>query len=84
MLFRSAGDIIRDTTATVSNGRPKYYDSGTSTYRYVGSAPVYTSSGKPASGAAGDMIAISNNGGKLAYWDTTNNRWSYVFDNSAV
>ena len=35
-------------------------------------------------GVIGAIVAVSDNGGKLAYWDTTNNRWSYVFDNSAV
>jgi hypothetical protein len=41
-------------------------------------------SGSLPSGAVGSVIAINNAGGKLAYWDTTNSRWSYVFDNSAV
>jgi hypothetical protein len=41
-------------------------------------------SGSLPSGTIGSVIAISSNGGKLAYWDTTNSRWSYVFDNSAV
>jgi hypothetical protein len=47
---------------------------------------VYTVAGKPASGAVGSVISISNStpGGMLAFWDTTNNRWSYVHDNSAV
>ena len=38
-------------------------------------------------GAVGQMVSISDspsNGGKLAYWDTTNSRWSYVKDDSAV
>jgi len=35
-------------------------------------------------GSIGQMASVSNNGGKLAYWDTDNSRWSYVFDNSAV
>ena len=38
-------------------------------------------------GSVGQVIAINNslgNAGKLAYWDTTNSRWSYVDDNSAV
>ena len=47
---------------------------------------VYTVVGKPASGAVGSTICISNStpGGRLAYWDTTNVRWSYVADDSAV
>jgi hypothetical protein len=35
-------------------------------------------------GQGGQVAAVDDNGGKLAFWDTTNNRWSYVFDNSAV
>jgi hypothetical protein len=37
-------------------------------------------------GSIGEIIAVSDGsaGGKLAYWDTTNNRWSYVFSNAAV
>jgi hypothetical protein len=49
--------------------------------------PVYTVATKPGSGVVGQMIAISDsptNNGKPAYWDTTNSRWSYVSDDSAV
>jgi hypothetical protein len=52
--------------------------------------PVYTSATKPASGTVGEMIAISdsaggsNPNGMMAFWDTTNNRWSYIHDNSAA
>jgi hypothetical protein len=49
--------------------------------------PVYTIATKPGSGVVGMLIAISDsptNGGKMAYWDTTNTRWSYVSDDSAV
>jgi hypothetical protein len=35
-------------------------------------------------GVAGATVSISDAGGKIAYWDTTNSRWSYIFDNSAV
>lgn len=37
-------------------------------------------------GVIGQIAVVSNSspGGMLAFWDTTNNRWSYVFDNSAV
>ena len=54
------------------------------------SLAVYTAAGKPASGAVGSVICISNSSGfgnpngMLAFWDTTNNRWSYVHDNTAV
>jgi hypothetical protein len=48
--------------------------------------PVYTISAKPATGVVGQVIAISDSspGGKLAYWDTTNSRWSYVSNDGAV
>jgi hypothetical protein len=41
-------------------------------------------------GAVGDIAAVTNSAsggnpnGMLAFWDTTNARWSYVHDNSAV
>ncbi len=37
-------------------------------------------------GQAGQMISLSDSVpvGKFAYWDTTNNRWSYFKDDSAV
>lgn len=38
-------------------------------------------------GALGQQVCVSNspvNGGKMAYWDTTNARWSYVDTNTAV
>jgi len=48
--------------------------------------PVYTVATKPGSGVVGMLIAISDStpGGKMAYYDTTNTRWSYVSDDSAV
>ena len=45
----------------------------------------YTSSALTAiTGELGWMVAVANNGGKIAYWDTANNRWSYVIDGTAV
>ena len=38
-------------------------------------------------GSSGQFVSISDstpNGGQLAYWDTTNARWSYVWNNGAV
>jgi hypothetical protein len=38
-------------------------------------------------GAVGQQICISNstgNGGRMAYYDTTNSRWNYVSDDTAV
>ena len=48
--------------------------------------PSYIAADAPASGLSGQQISISDStpGGKMAYWDTTNTRWSYVSDDSAV
>jgi hypothetical protein len=50
--------------------------------------PVYTATDAAlTAGTVGQMIAISDSptsGGRLAFWDTTNSRWSYVSDNTAV
>jgi hypothetical protein len=50
--------------------------------------PVYTAAQANAiTGAVGWQISISNspvNAGKMAYWDTTNARWSYIDTNTAV
>jgi hypothetical protein len=53
--------------------------------------PVYTAAAANAiTGAVGWQICISNSGqgsnpnGQMAFWDTTNSRWSYIHDNSAV
>ena len=48
--------------------------------------PVYTIATKPGTGVVGQLIAISDStpGGKMAYYDTTNTRWSYVSDDCAV
>jgi len=37
-------------------------------------------------GSVGQIATVTNStpGGMMAYWDTTNSRWSYVHDNSAV
>ena len=51
----------------------------------------YTAAGLTAiTGQIGWMAAVSNSGGggnpngMIAFWDTTNTRWSYIHDNSAV
>jgi hypothetical protein len=39
------------------------------------------------SGAVGQQVSVSNSptsGGRMAFWDTTFARWSYISDNSAV
>ena len=49
--------------------------------------PSYTISDlRLITGNVGWTVAVSDStpGGKHAYWDTTNSRWSYVSDDSAV
>lgn len=49
--------------------------------------PTYTVSELTAiTGQIGWTASISDSspGGKLAYWDTTNTRWSYVSDDSSL
>jgi hypothetical protein len=52
---------------------------------------TYTAAGLTAlTGAVGDIAVVTDSGGggnpngMVAFWDTTNARWSYVHDNSAV
>lgn len=48
---------------------------------------TYTASALTAiTGSVGSVACVTDSspGGQMAYWDTTNNRWSYVCDNSAV
>jgi collagen type VII alpha len=52
---------------------------------------VYTAAALTAiTGVVGQMACVSNSGGggnpngMIAFWDTTNSRWSYIHDNSAV
>jgi hypothetical protein len=52
---------------------------------------VYTATAlNSITGAVGQMASVSNSAGgghpngMMAFWDTTNSRWSYIHDNSAV
>ena len=45
--------------------------------------PISTGTATTITGVVGEVIAIETTG-KLAYWDGTNSRWSYVSDDSAV
>jgi hypothetical protein len=59
----------------------------TATFTAIPVIPNYTIAGKPVSGAVGQLICINNSptsAGRMAFWDTTNSRWSYISDNSAV
>jgi hypothetical protein len=96
IILNATGANLNQTTANTFTVRPvrntttaniMYYNdtSGEISYGAFG-VPAYTISGKPGSGSVGQVISISNSvpAGMLAYWDGTNNRWSYVYDNSAV
>jgi hypothetical protein len=63
----------------------------TAVFTSIPQFPSYTAAAANAiTGALGQQIAISdsagggNPNGMMAFWDTTNNRWSYIHDNSAV
>jgi hypothetical protein len=62
----------------------------TAVFTAIPQFPVYTVATKPASGSVGQQICISdsasggNPNGMMAFWDTTNARWSYIHDNAAV
>jgi hypothetical protein len=81
-----ARTIVAATTLMSS-----YNDANVAAYlpNYSGILKVgaYTESALRAiTGTVGSMASVSNStpGGKIAFWDTTNNRWSYISDNSAV
>jgi hypothetical protein len=63
----------------------------TAVFTAIPVVPNYTAAAANAiTGQIGAQIAISNSAGgsnpngMIAFWDTTNNRWSYIHDNSAV
>lgn len=71
------------------------FDSATGNLNVPGSVSVgsllklqtYTASALTAiTGSVGSVACVTDSspGGQLAYWDTTNSRWSYVCDNTAV
>jgi len=80
-------DMLRYTTDGVNffwldiNG-PYGSGGGGTSLAQVG---AYTSATiRTVTGSIGQMTAISDQGGKIAYWDTTNLRWSYILNGSAV
>lgn len=84
---RPAEFVVNQTTSNVYIGNA----TGNLTQVWspgVGILPVYTSAESAnVTGAIGQVISIGNssgNAGRLAYWDGTNNRWSYVDTNGAV
>jgi hypothetical protein len=96
IIINATGSNLNQTTANSLTIKPiraataanvLYYDNSSGEVTHAAFAfPTYTIAGKPGSGSVGQVISISNSvpAGLLAYWDGTNNRWSYVYDNSAV
>lgn len=74
-------------TNVSANGAPITAYSPIATFSQ-GTVPVYTAAvAANTAGSVGSMIAVSDSptvGGRIAFWDTTNVRWSYVSDNTAV
>jgi len=67
------------------------FDGQSATFNQPVGFPVYTAAAAGAiTGQVGWQICISdsagggNPNGMMAFWDTTNSRWSYIHDNSAV
>ena len=84
--------LNEDTTSTIQTSGNIVISASTGTpksgFMQFG---VYPNASLPAVGVAGQVVAISdpantavNPAGSLAYWDTTNNRWSYVATNTVV
>lgn len=60
-------------------------DSTSASFTVPVQLPNYTAAALRAiTGQVGFMAAVNDAGGKLAYWDTTNTRWSFVIDGTAV
>lgn len=81
--------FVRSNTITLANGSgsTEFMSMTTSSvvFTSIPQLPVNIAAGWNAiTGSAGMIVAVSDAGGKPAYWDTTNNRWSYIHDNSAV
>ena len=60
--------------------------SGNITGQYLKVTTKTIAAARAIAGQAGQMISLSDSvpGGKFAYWDTTNSRWSYFKDDSAI
>jgi hypothetical protein len=57
----------------------------TAVFTAIPVAPNYTATALRAiTGQVGAIAAVNDNGGAIAYWDTTNTRWSYIQTGSAV
>ena len=90
----SANASISSDIITLENNSGTDYavlNSTSATFAQPVGLPVKTAAQWNAiTGAAGRMVCVSNSAGggnpngMIAFWDTTNARWSYIHDNSAV
>ena len=85
--FNSGSTITFDSVNTYANNFTANNVIATQFMKF----PTYTAAALTAiTGSAGWMACVTDSGGggnpngMMAFWDTTNNRWSYVHDNSAV
>ena len=86
----SNASIASDTITLESNTGTDYavLNSTSATFAQPVGFPVKTAAAWNAiTGAVGRQVSVSDSptvGGRMAFWDTTNARWSYVSDNTAV
>jgi len=90
----NATTTIKGDAITLENNAGTDYlllNSTSATFSQPVGLPVKTAAAWNAiTGAVGQMVCVSNSGGggnpngMIAFWDTTNARWSYIHDNSAV
>lgn len=88
MYDATSGEVTYDTLANYTGN---ITTTGSVTAGAFFKYPVYTAAALTAiTGQVGWSAAVSNSGGggnpngMIAFWDTTNTRWSYIHDNSAV
>lgn len=73
------------TPGTATEATRMTADSTSASFTVPVQLPNYTAAALRAiTGQVGFMAAVNDAGGKLAYWDTTNTRWSFVIDGTAV
>ena len=82
--------IVGDITSIRNSAGTDYavLNSTSATFTQPVGFPVKTAAAWNAiTGAVGQQVSVSDSptsGGRMAFWDTTNTRWSYISDNSAV
>jgi len=81
-------DNFQFRSAAASPSTYATFDGQSATFNQPVGFPVKTAAQWNAiTGAVGQQVSVSDSptvGGRMAFWDTTNSRWSYVSDNSAV